>query len=69
VLNRRFIRRDIFTSVPTKDNRLAVVVDGDELLDGEMQAFATWTNLAETTFLMPPTTAEADYKVRIFVPR
>jgi PhzF family phenazine biosynthesis protein len=68
MLNRRFIQCDVFTSVPTKGNGLAVVVDGDELSDGEMQAFAAWTNLAETTFLMPPTTAEADYKVRIFTP-
>jgi PhzF family phenazine biosynthesis protein len=66
---RRFIQCDVFTSVPTKGNGLAVVVDGDGLLDTEMQAFAAWTNLAETTFLMPPTTEEADYKVRIFTPR
>ena len=65
---RRFVQCDVFTSVPTKGNGLAVVIDGDGLSDGEMQDFAAWTNLAETTFLMPPTTAEADYKVRIFTP-
>jgi PhzF family phenazine biosynthesis protein len=66
--NRRFVQCDVFTTVPTKGNGLAVVVDGDGLSDETMQAFAAWTNLAETTFLMAPTTPEADYKVRIFTP-
>jgi PhzF family phenazine biosynthesis protein len=66
---RRFIQCDVFTSVPTKGNGLAVVVDGEGLSDQEMQALAAWTNLAETTFLMSPTTKEADYKVRIFSPK
>jgi len=65
---RRFIQCDVFTSVPTKGNGLAVVVDGEGLSDRQMQSFAAWTNLAETTFLLPPTTAQADYKVRIFTP-
>lgn len=65
---RRFIQCDVFSSVPTKGNGLAVVVDGDGLTDGEMQGFAAWTNLAETTFLMAPGDAGADYKVRIFTP-
>jgi PhzF family phenazine biosynthesis protein len=65
---RRFIQCDVFTSVPTKGNGLAVVADGEGLSDQQMQAFAAWTNLAETTFLLPPTTGEADYKVRIFTP-
>jgi PhzF family phenazine biosynthesis protein len=65
---RRFIQCDVFTSTPTKGNGLAVVVDGEGLSDTEMQAFAAWTNLAETTFLFSPTTEEADYKVRIFTP-
>ena len=66
---RRFIQCDVFTSVPTRGNGLAVVVDGEGLSDDEMQAFAAWTNLAETTFLMSPTTKEADYRLRIFTPR
>jgi PhzF family phenazine biosynthesis protein len=66
--SRRFIQCDVFTSTPTKGNGLAVVLDGDGLSDETMQSFAAWTNLAETTFLLPPTTAEADYKVRIFTP-
>ncbi len=66
--SRRFMQCDVFTAIPTKGNGLAVVVDGDGLSDETMQAFAAWTNLAETTFLMAPTTPEADYKVRIFTP-
>jgi len=65
---RRFIQCDVFTSVPTKGNGLAVVVDGEGLSGDQMQAFAAWTNLAETTFLVSPTTPEADYRVRIFTP-
>lgn len=54
--------------MPTKGNGLAVVVDGDGLSDAQMQAFAAWTNLAETTFLTTPTVPGADYAVRIFTP-
>lgn len=63
---RRFIQCDVFTPTPTKGNALAVVVDGDGLSDEQMQTFAAWTNLAETTFLLPPTDPCADYRVRIF---
>src|SRR5258708_40300340 len=65
---RRFIQCDVFTSVPTKGNGLAVVADGEGLSDTQMQAFAAWTNLAETTFLAPPTTGEPDYTLRLFTP-
>ncbi len=65
---RRFIQCDVFTSVPSRGNGLAVVVDADGLSDAGMQAFAAWTNLAETTFLLPPRAATADYRVRIFTP-
>lgn len=67
-MRRRFVQCDVFTSVPTRGNGLAVVIDGEGLSDSAMQQFAAWTNLAETTFLLPPTTPEADYKVRIFTP-
>ncbi len=67
-MRRRFIQCDVFTSTPTKGNALAVVVEGDGLTDAQMQSFAQWTNLAETTFLMPPVDPTADYKVRIFTP-
>ncbi len=65
---RRYIQCDVFSSTPTKGNGLAVVVDGEGLSDEDMQTFAAWTNLAETTFLTSPTTNAADYKVRIFTP-
>ncbi len=63
---RRFIQCDVFTPTPTRGNALAVVVDGDGLSDDAMQTFAAWTNLAETTFLLPPSDPRADYRVRIF---
>jgi PhzF family phenazine biosynthesis protein len=66
---RRVIQCDVFTSVPTKGNGLAVVVDGEGLSAERMQDFAAWTNLAETTFLLSPTLPDADYKVRIFTPK
>jgi len=65
---RRFIQCDVFTSQPTRGNALAVVVDGVGLTTDQMQPFAAWTNLAETTFILPPTKASADYHVRIFTP-
>lgn len=66
--SRRFIQCDVFSTVPTKGNGLAVVVDGDGLTDEAMQSFAAWTNLAETTFLMTPEDPSADYRVKIFTP-
>lgn len=63
---RRFLQVDVFGAEPYLGNPVAVVVDGEGLSSEEMQAFAAWTNLAETTFLLPPTTDEADYRLRIF---
>ncbi len=65
---RRFVQCDVFTSEPTKGNGLAVVIDAEGLTESQLQEFAAWTNLAETTFLLPPTDPSADYKVRIFTP-
>jgi PhzF family phenazine biosynthesis protein len=59
---------DVFTAVPLKGNALAVVHDATSLGDEAMLAFARWTNLSETTFLLPPTSGAADYRVRIFTP-
>jgi PhzF family phenazine biosynthesis protein len=56
----------VFSAAPYRGNPLAVVVDGDGLADETMQRFANWTNLSETTFLLPPTHPDADYRVRIF---
>ena len=65
---RRFSQLDVFTAVPLLGNPLAVVHDGAGLSDAQMAAFANWTHLSETTFLLPPTRHEADYRVRIFTP-
>jgi PhzF family phenazine biosynthesis protein len=65
---RRFHQVDVFTDRPLYGNALAVVLDGDDLSDEQLAAFARWTNLSETTFLLPPTDASADYRVRIFTP-
>ena len=66
--SRPFTQVDVFCSSRGRGNPLAVVHDGSGLSDAEMQAFAHWTNVSETTFLLPPTTDEADYRVRIFTP-
>lgn len=65
---RAFKQVDVFTPTPYFGNPLAVVMDGSGLDDAAMQRFAKWTNLSETTFLLPPTDASADYSVRIFTP-
>ncbi|MAT05916.1 MAG: phenazine biosynthesis protein PhzF [Acidimicrobiaceae bacterium] len=65
-MQRRFAQLDVFASEPMRGNPLAVVVDGDGLTDDDMARFANWTNLSETTFLLPPTDPSADYRVRIF---
>ena len=65
---RRFVQVDVFTDQPLKGNPLAVVVDAAGLDEAQMAAFARWTNLSETTFLLPPTDPAADYRVRIFTP-
>ncbi|WP_341359391.1 PhzF family phenazine biosynthesis protein [Georgenia sp. M64] len=63
---RPFAQIDVFSAEPLRGNPVAVVVDGDGLDEEEMQRFASWTNLSETTFLLPPTDPAADYRVRIF---
>ena len=65
---RPFKQVDVFTSVPYRGNPVAVVLDGTGLSDEQMQHFARWTNLSETTFLLPPQHDSADYRVRIFTP-
>ncbi len=67
-MERRFDQLDVFTAVALRGNPLAVVHDAGGLDDERMGAFARWTNLSETTFLLPPTDALADYRVRIFTP-
>jgi PhzF family phenazine biosynthesis protein len=65
---RRFSQLDVFTAVPLRGNPLAVVHDAAGLSDAQMRDFARWTNLSETTFLLPPGDPAADYHVRIFTP-
>ena len=65
---RRFKQIDVFTATPYRGNPLAVVLDGNGLDDAAMQRFARWTNLSETTFVLPPTQIAADYRLRIFTP-
>jgi PhzF family phenazine biosynthesis protein len=65
---RRFSQVDVFGSGPCSGNPVAVVLDAEGMGEEEMRRFARWTNLAETTFVLPPTRPEADYRVRIFTP-
>lgn len=64
---RQFRQVDVFTTTPYLGNPLAVVHDADDLTTEQMQRFANWTNLSETTFLLTPG-EDADYQVRIFTP-
>jgi PhzF family phenazine biosynthesis protein len=67
-MSRPFAQVDVFGSGPCAGNPVAVVLEAEDLSAKEMQRFARWTNLAETTFVLPPTRPEADYRVRIFTP-
>ena len=66
---RRYLQLDVFADRPGAGNPLGVVFDAVGMDTAAMQAFAAWTNLSETIFLLPPTVPEADYRVRIFTPR
>ncbi len=66
---RRYLQVDVFSKRPGCGNSLAVVLDAEGLTSEQMQKIATWTNLVETTFVLPPTEANADYRVRIFTPQ
>lgn len=63
-----FAQVNVFSATPLGGNPLAVVHAAEELSEAAMAALARWTNLSETTFLLPPTDREADYRVRIFTP-
>jgi PhzF family phenazine biosynthesis protein len=62
----RFKQVDVFTQKPFWGNPVAVVIDSEELNSEDMQRVAAWTNLSETTFVLPPTSEAADYRLRIF---
>lgn len=66
--SRPFAQVDVFSPVPYLGNPVAVVLDAADLDTEAMARVARWTNLSETTFVAPPTTAEADYRLRIFTP-
>jgi PhzF family phenazine biosynthesis protein len=66
---RRYVQLDVFADRPGAGNPLAVVLDAEGLDDDAMQAIARWTRLPETTFVLPPASPEASYRLRIFSPR
>lgn len=65
-MRREFLQVDVFTDEPYLGNPVAVVLDGEGLTSEQMQQIANWTNLSETTFVVPPSSDDADYAVRIF---
>jgi PhzF family phenazine biosynthesis protein len=65
----RFQQVDVFTQTPFRGNPVAVVLEAEGLTDSEMQRIAAWTNLSETTFVLPPVDPTADYRLRIFTPK
>jgi PhzF family phenazine biosynthesis protein len=65
----KFKQVDVFTRVPFRGNPVAVVLQAEGLSAEQMQRVAAWTNLSETTFVLPPTSSAADYRLRIFTPR
>lgn len=65
-MTRGFKQVDVFTAVPFQGNPLAVVLNANGLSGDQMQSIARWTNLSETTFVLPATDSAADYRVRIF---
>ena len=67
-MKRRFSQVDVFTGEPYRGNPVAVVHEAIGIDDEAMLRFAQWTNLSETTFLLPPSDPAADYRVRIFTP-
>ncbi|SMX70497.1 MULTISPECIES: PhzF family phenazine biosynthesis protein [unclassified Brevibacterium] len=66
--NRAFAQVDVFSSEPYRGNPVAVILDADGLTDEDMARIANWTNLSETTFVLPPSDPRADYRLRIFTP-
>ena len=67
-MHRAFRQVDVFSDEALRGNPVAVVLDADGLDADEMRAVARWTNLSETTFVMPAADPGADYRVRIFTP-
>ncbi|WCE40188.1 PhzF family phenazine biosynthesis protein [Brevibacterium sp. BDJS002] len=66
--NRAFAQVDVFSADPYRGNPVAVILDAEGLSEADMARIANWTNLSETTFVLPPTNPDADYRLRIFTP-
>ncbi|PCC51063.1 PhzF family phenazine biosynthesis protein [Brevibacterium aurantiacum] len=66
--NRAFAQVDVFSADPYRGNPVAVILDAKGLSETDMARIANWTNLSETTFVLPPTNPDADYRLRIFTP-
>jgi trans-2,3-dihydro-3-hydroxyanthranilate isomerase len=64
----RYVVCDVFTDVPLAGNQLAVFTDARDLTTEDMQALARETNFSETVFVLPPSTPDADVRLRIFTP-
>ena len=64
-----FKQVDVFTRKPFSGNPVAVILNAEKLAAAQMQRIAAWTNLSETTFVFPPSTGAADYRLRIFTPK
>ncbi|MFR9930828.1 PhzF family phenazine biosynthesis protein, partial [Corynebacterium striatum] len=67
-MRHEYFEVDVFATTAFSGNPLAVITGADELSSEQMQRIANWTNFSETTFLLRPTTPDADYRVRIFTP-
>ena len=67
-MTRTFKQVDVFTAIPYRGNPVAVVLDAEGLTSTQMQSIARWTNLSETTFVLPATHPDADFQLRIFTP-
>jgi PhzF family phenazine biosynthesis protein len=65
----RFKQVDVFTQNTFWGNPVAVVIGANGLAADEMQRVAAWINLSETTFVLPPSSGAADYRLPIFSPR
>ena len=68
IRSRPFAQVDVFSREPYRGNPVAVLLDAEGMDDEAMQRIARWTNLSETTFVLPATAPEADYRLRIFTP-
>lgn len=64
----RYLQLDVFALRCGGGNPLGVVLDAEHWSTTQMQDFAAWTGLVETTFVLPATEISADYRVRIFTP-